>query len=332
MGTIEIPAVVANKARAFGAEAWLADLPALVDSLAHRWGLTVGRPYAEGTEAWVAPVERADGTAAVLKVCVPRPGEAAAREAAVLRLAGGRGCARLLAADGPAEALLIERLGPSLHSLGYPMEDRHRILVDTVAQLWRPAAAIEEADRRLLVSGAAKARWLIDHIRRLWDRLEEPCSRAAVDHAVAFARSRAEAHDDERAVLTHGDVHEWNALRVDCHHDGENSHGESGDGGESGAGGAWKLVDPDGMLAEPEYDLGIIMREDPVELLDDIEAGDPRRRARQLAAWSGCDERAIWEWGVVERVSTGLLCVEIDLQPVGSQMLAAADRLAAARS
>ena len=29
----------------------------------------------------------------------------------------------------------------------------------------------------------------------------------------------------------------------------------------------FKLVDPDGLMAEPEYDLGIIMREDPTELM-----------------------------------------------------------------
>ncbi len=52
------------------------------------------------------------------------------------------------------------------------------------------------------------------------------------------------AHDDERAVLVHGDVHEWNALQA--------------------PGGGFKLVDPDGLLAEPEYDLGVVMREDPV--------------------------------------------------------------------
>ena len=77
-------------------------------------------------------------------------------------------------------------------------------------------------------------------------------------HAVACAERRAAAHDDERAVLVHGDVHQWNALR-------------RGDG--------LALVDPDGLLAEPEYDLGILMREDPVELM----TGDPRDRARWLA-------------------------------------------------
>jgi streptomycin 6-kinase len=79
------------------------------------------------------------------------------------------------------------------------------------------------------------------------------------------------------------------------------------------------------VLAEPEYDLGIIMPEDPLELIDD---SDPRERATSLAERTGCDPTAIWEWGVIERVSTGLLATRIGLQPVGSDMLRAADLLA----
>ncbi len=105
-------------------------------------------------------------------------------------------------------------------------------------------------------------------------------------------------------MLVHGDVHQWNALQ---------------------AGTGFRLVDPDGLLAAPEYDLGILMREDPVELLD----GDPCDRARYLGARTDLDVTAIWEWGVVERVSTGLLGVQIGLQPVAGEMLAAADRVAA---
>lgn len=51
-------------------------------------------------------------------------------------------------------------------------------------------------------------------------------------------------------------------------------------------------------------------------------------RARWLAARTSLDPTAIWEWGVVERVSTGLLCTKIDLQPVGREMLAVADHVA----
>jgi streptomycin 6-kinase len=56
--------------------------------------------------------------------------------------------------------------------------------------------------------------------------------------------------------------------------------------------------------------------------------GDPHERARWLATRSKLDATAIWEWGVAERVSTGLLCTRIELQPIGRQMLAAADAVA----
>lgn len=117
-------------------------------------------------------------------------------------------------------------------------------------------------------------------------------------------------HDSERAVLVHGDVHQWNALRAsDDETDG------------------FKLVDPDGLLAEAEYDLGVILREDPVELLA---TGEPFATAQWMAVRCGLDATAIWEWGVAERVSTGLCATKIGLQPVGRQMLDAADRIAVA--
>ncbi|MBO0838748.1 MAG: aminoglycoside/hydroxyurea antibiotic resistance kinase, partial [Actinobacteria bacterium] len=106
--------------------------------------------------------------------------------------------------------------------------------------------------------------------------------------------------------LVHGDVHHWNALQA--------------------PGGGFKLIDPDGLLAEPELDLGTLMREDPKPLL---EGESPRDRAARLARATGLDEIAIWEWGTVERVTTGLLATRIGLQPVGRLMLEVADRVAA---
>jgi streptomycin 6-kinase len=293
----DVPAVVRNKALVAGAAQWLDDLPELIADLEREWSIAVGHRYDAATEAFVAEAVLEDGTPAVLKLIVPRDGTAARNEITVLRLANGEGCARLLRADVSRGALLIERLGRSMHELALPVGRRHELLCSAAQRIWRPAPGCG------LPTGAEKGRWLIDYITVTWEEVGRPCSERTVEHALACAARRIGAHDDERAVLVHGDVHQWNALEAD---------------------GGFTLVDPDGLLAEAEYDLGILMREDPLELL----AGDPRERARWLALRTGLDAAAIWEWGVVERVSTGLLCTRIELQPVGREMLAAADRVA----
>ncbi|MCA2212176.1 aminoglycoside phosphotransferase family protein [Jidongwangia harbinensis] len=294
---LTVPPAVAAKARVAGSGGWLTGLPGLVAELSREWGVTVGRAFPDATEAFVAEAVTADGTPAVLKLLVPRAGGHAGHEIAVLRLTAGSGCATLLRHDEARHALLLERLGPSLADLGLPLERRLEILCDAAARVWRPVPAPVA-----LPTGAAKAEWLIGFIERRWADLGRPCAAATVRHAVRAAERRIAAHGDDRSVLVHGDVHQWNALRA-------------GDG--------FKLVDPDGLRAEPEYDLGVLMREDPVELV----AGDPRDRARWLARRTGLDATAIWEWGVVERVSTGLVLAAIDVQPLARQMLGAADAI-----
>lgn len=293
---IEVPAVVANKAAAAGAGSWLEGLPGLVADLEADWAVAVGQPYEGGSEAFVAEATQEDGTPAVLKVVVPGAGKVASNEATVLRLAGGGGCPVLYRFDPERGALLMERLGRPMYELDLPLSRRLELLCSTAARIWRPVPDCG------LPTGSEKARWLAGFIVGSWEDLDRPCSQKAVDHALACARRREQAHRDETSVLVHGDVHQLNAL-------------QSGEG--------FKLVDPDGLLAEAEYDLGVLMRGDPVELL----AGDPVERAYWLASRTGLDPVAIWEWGVVERVSTGLLCTRIQLQPLGRDTLRAAEAI-----
>ncbi|HET8682381.1 MAG TPA: aminoglycoside phosphotransferase family protein [Micromonosporaceae bacterium] len=302
-----VPRTVRAKALAAGARQWLDDLPSLVAGLERDWSIRVGQAFSGATEAFVAEATLDGGVPAVLKLLVPRDGEAAAHEVTALRLAGGVGCVRLLRHDTAKGALLLERLGRSLYELALPVGRRHEILCAVAQRVWRPAPGCG------LPTGADKGRWLARFVAATWEELDRPCSAQAVEQALACAWARVAAHDDERAVLVHGDVHQWNTLEA----------GPPGHPG-AGAGAGFKLVDPDGLLAEAAYDLGVLMREDPVELL----RGDPYERARWLSRRTGLDPVAIWQWGVVERVSTGLLCTRIGLQPVGRQMLAAADRIA----
>jgi streptomycin 6-kinase len=291
---IEISVAVRNKARAAGADDWIAGLPGLLAELAADWSIAIGRSYEGGSEAFVAEATRCDGTPAFLKVLMPGGGNNASNEATALRLAAGDGCPALYDYDANRRALLMERLGRPMYELNLPLSQRLELLCATAKRVWRPAPDSG------LPTGADKARWLINFIVTLWEELDHPCSQVTVEHALACAGRRERAHRDERSVLVHGDVHQLNAL-------------ESGEG--------FKLVDPDGLLAEAEYDLGVLMRGDPVELL----AGDPRDRVGYLVALTGLDPVAIWEWGVVERLSTGLICTQIALQPLGRDTLRAAE-------
>lgn len=303
--TIRLPAPAERRALAGGeaGRAWLAGLEARVRDLLAAWRLTFGAPLEGGTEAFIAAVTTADGRPAVLKVAPP--GDAFAAEVGTLLAASGRGYAEVYAHDLPGGAMLMERLGQQLIQLGLPVEAQIERICATLAEAWmKPPAGLAVPD------GAEKARYLAGLIRTTWEEVGRPCSAEAVEMALRFAALRARAFDPAVAVLAHGDAHAWNTLAIP-------------------GGGGFKLVDPDGVFVEPAYDLAIPMREWSAELLE----GDPVQRARQrcglLAALSGLEQEAIWQWGFVERVSTGLLCAKLDM-PEARDMLAVADALAIA--
>lgn len=297
MTLINVPEPVRKRAVAAGEEAWLAWLPGTVGRLEREWGFRAGRTLSGGSEALVVEVRCDDGTPAVLKLLMPRNDDSARHEFTVLELAAGTGCARLLRGDFEQSAMLLERLGMPLADLGLSRRAELAAMCDTARELWRPAAGYG------LPSGADKGRWLVEFITSEWRALGQPCSEQAIDHGLACARRRIAAHDDERATLVHGDIHERNTLQ---------------------AGSGFKLIDPDGLLAEPEYDLGVIIRTEPVE----PRGGAPSERARWLAARTGLDATAAWEWACVERLSTALVCTGLDFQPLGRELLIAAEHAA----
>ena len=86
----------------------------------------------------------------------------------------------------------------------------------------------------------------------------------------------------------------------------------------------WKLVDPDGLLAEPEADLGILMREDPPSC-------SPATRGSARAGWPPGPAPTRSRSGSGARSSgssNGLLCLETGLEQNGRDSLAVSDRLA----
>ncbi|MDQ3106348.1 MAG: aminoglycoside phosphotransferase family protein [Actinomycetota bacterium] len=281
-----VPDLVRQRAMANGAAgiAWLDGLPDLVHLLTTQWDLELGPTLHGGTAAFVAAATDRKGRACVLKVAMAldlEGREAFDRSLVTHRLAGGRACAELLASDDATMALVLERLGPNLADLGLPLPQLLDIVAATLREFWRPVPADCG-----LPTGADKAAWLIDYVTRTWEELGRPCSPAVVDRAVDYCAERAAAFDSEHAVLVHGDAHGWNTV-------------DAGDG-------TYKFGDPEGLRSEPAHDLSVPMREYNEPLL----AGDTvrlvRERAEGLAAPCGIDPEPVWQWGFIERVSTGL--------------------------
>ena len=283
---LDVPELVRQRATADGAagRAWLDSLPDVVADLADGWDLEVGRALEGGTASFVAAATDRSGRACVLKVAMPLEtdaGDAFARSVLVHQLAGGRGCAELLRHDDWTRAMLLERLGPNLHDAGTPLPRLLEAITATLRSFWRPVA--EDCG---LPTGAEQATWLAGYITASWDELGRPCRREVVDRALGCCAERAAAFDPAQAVLVHGDAHGWNTL-------------------DAGAG-SWKLVDPEGLRSERAHDLGIPLREYNEPLLDGDTPALVRERAELLAASCDVDPEAVWQWGFVERVSTGL--------------------------
>jgi streptomycin 6-kinase len=278
-------------------------LGCLICELEHDWGVTLGPALRGGSESYVAAAKTNSGDDTVVKIEMP-PYASFACEVRTLAAAQGRGYVRLLDHDEGRNAMLQERLEPSLRESGLPISTQIGILCATLQRAWRVPAPAG------LHSGAAKARWLCEFIAATWEELNQPCSRRVVEQAFAFAEIRRPAFYPEAAVLVHGDAHNANALQ---------------DPGHACALEQFTLVDPDGLLAEPAYDLAIPMREWSRELLD----GDPVRLGRERCAYlshlTGVDPRGIWEWGFAERVSTGLLAMRVGDEQMGREMLDVAE-------
>ena len=277
--------------------AWLEALPSLLGRLEVEWRIKVGDLFPNATEAFVSEAVTAGGQPVALKI--PIAGLAKAdRERSLLQTASGRGYVRLLRHDTRSGAMMLERLGPQLATLGLPIEDQIRVICRTLQRAWIPVPPSMEYP-----TGAEKASEMSSYISTVWPRLGQPCSARVAEVALRFAEARRDAFDPADSVLAHGDPHAWNTLL-----DPKTNQ--------------CKFVDPDGLFIERAHDLSISMREWSAELL----AGDPvafgRKRCALLFRLTDVQENTIWQWGFIERLVNGLRYIEVGSEENAVEFLA----------
>ncbi len=266
-----------------GAE-WLRELPALVEELTARWGLRVGEPFAALSYNYVAPAERADGTPAVLKVGVPHKELFSEMEA--LRLYAGHGMARLLEADRERAAMLLDRLRPGTPLLKLADDEQAtRIAAQVMRGLWRPIAPEEERHFPTTRDWAAG----LGRLRARFGGGTGPLPAPLVERAEAvFAELHASAAEQ---VLLHGDLHHENILR------GERA--------------PWLAIDPKGLIGEPAYEPGALLRNPLPALIERPDAlAVERRRIAILAASLGLDAARTTAWAFAQAVLSAWWTIE----------------------
>ncbi|MBM2849574.1 MAG: aminoglycoside/hydroxyurea antibiotic resistance kinase [Anaerolineales bacterium] len=261
---------------------WLDRLPAMIADCERRWSLTVQPPFPNLSYNYVAPAVRADGTDAVLKVGFPNPELMAEIEA--LRLCEGRGMVQLLEADRERGALLLERLKPGIMlSTLTDDEKATSIAAGVMRQLWRPVPP--EHSFPPVAKWAAGLRRLREH----FGGATGPFPARLVEEAETLFSELISSMVEP--MLLHGDLHPENILAAERQ--------------------PWLALDPKGLVGEPAYEVGALLRNPIPQLLAAPQPGRIlARRIDQLAEELGFDRARLRGWGLAQAVLSAWWSVE----------------------
>ena len=251
-------------------EAWLAQFPELRRRCARQWNLTLEPPLPGLSYNYVAPAVDEQGREVILKLGVPD--KETITEIAALNHYGGRGCARLYAAQPEAGALLLERLQPGRMLVTVADDEQAtRIAAEVMQELWRPAPRCHAYPT---VSDWGQG------LRRLRAEFVGG-SGPYPERLVALAESLfADLLASQTApVVLHGDLHHYNILQAER--------------------APWLAIDPKGVVGE----VGALLRNPVPQVatwpeLAQIQA----RRVAVLAEMLGFERERIAGWGVAQAV------------------------------
>lgn len=264
--------------------AWLERLPDALRDLERRWSLTLGPPFdgPEVSAAWVAPVQQADGTSAVVKISMPHP--EADHEIDGLRFWDGDPTVRLLDVDEALGAMLLERCEPGTWLRSLPEVEQDVVIAGLLRRLWRIPPAphpfrplSEMIDSWIEETLANEGRWpepgLVREGLRLFDELAHGVGRGG--------------------VLLATDLHAGNVLRAERE--------------------PWLVIDPKPFVGDPAYDAtqhllncDARMRDAPIATIDrfaDLLEVDAEPVRLWMFARAAAETRDEWDdsWAEVAR-------------------------------
>lgn len=255
-----------------------------IETSCERWGLELGYPMAEWGHALSIRCRR-HRNPVVLKVSAQT--DMLSREVAVYRASGGRGYPLVLeAAPG---AVLFEAVGAPVDLAA--LENKHGayavidLLSGLLTQVWStPVPTVVDKIHPALA--------LLHEIEQ-FDAADDSPYGPAIGRAMMYARQRLDADDPSRHVLVHGNLIEG----VVRHRFSERPDADTG----------YLLIAPRGFRCDREYDLGGVLRDRNLPLLNSEDAVVSMRAwCAHLAKATDADAELIWQWAFLHRVAEGV--------------------------
>jgi streptomycin 6-kinase len=202
-------------------EAWLNELPTIVEACLRQWHLELTPSSFEMSFGFVTEVRRKDGSAAILKIVFP---DGEPEEINALAAFSGHRSVKLLEADRERHAMLLERIHPGTRLLdvqAHDDEEATKIGAELISDLsvpvptygsFTPLRKWKDEMTEIRQGGTAIPAKLIEQAEEIFEELDA---------------SKKEIR------LIHGDLHHENIL-LDEHR-------------------GWIAIDPQGVIADPAY-------------------------------------------------------------------------------
>lgn len=291
---MELPAdFISTVTNTFGedGESLIANLPALIEEAASRWGLTNVQPVDNLSYNFVAfadsdlfegeGIRVRENNKVVLKIGVPR--DELTSEIAALRLFNGEGACRLIDADEERGFLLLERLNPGV--MLSTMDDDARathIGAEVMQKIWRPPPRNEVFIKL--------SDWFdgLNGLREMYNGGTGPLNERLVERVESSVRDFF--LENQTPVLMHGDFHHFNVLSSER---------------------GWLVIDPKGVVGPAGYEVGPFLINPWGELSNEINKRQMMiRRIDILNERLGFERERIREWGLAHAVISAWWSIE----------------------
>ncbi|MEI5907045.1 aminoglycoside phosphotransferase family protein [Bacillus spongiae] len=257
-------------------EAWLQQLPSLIDYCEHKWSLKMQDPFRLSYN-YVAPATLENHSSVVVKICML--GQDYFDELEAVQLFNGKGMVKLVDSDKEKGILILKLISPG-NMLAEVEDDEEacRIASSVIKKLSRPVQA--PFSLPTTKGREAKLRTIVNnHPNGLG-----PISKETYTNAVKIFTYLNDTI--EHYFLLHGDFHHYNVL--------------------SSAEGRWIAIDPKGLIGEIEYDLiQFLLNKLPengayqvIEKRVDILTKELNLNKQRLLLWGFCHTVLATSWTV----------------------------------